>query len=217
LKPLSDPELLETAASPESPPGLLSGQGGTDGLCACGGGGGGGRGRSAVCTPLGPVSFLNSSLGSPKALAASLSLVAARREFTSLTKEGAVLTSSGLPCQGWDDFQGPGASPSGRCVERMWGGMRSHGRDLTPGRSRGEWGVESVVRRTFCMNRSRRRGPWTVCLSCLGERAARFVSPLCSPDGAVGLKEVSVPRSSRGLFGFRGRRPARPSERLFFF
>jgi hypothetical protein len=36
FKALSDPELLGTA-SLESPPGLLSGQGRTDGFCACGG------------------------------------------------------------------------------------------------------------------------------------------------------------------------------------
>jgi hypothetical protein len=37
FKVLSDPELLGRA-SLESPPGLLSGQGRTDGFCACGGG-----------------------------------------------------------------------------------------------------------------------------------------------------------------------------------
>jgi hypothetical protein len=56
----------------------------------------------------------SSSLGATMALATSLSLTAALCEFTRLTKEGAV-TSLGLPCQGSDDFHGPGASPRAHC------------------------------------------------------------------------------------------------------
>jgi hypothetical protein len=106
------------------------------------------------CTPLGLVSFFrylirarSSSLESTAAFAASVSLIAALREFTSLTKEGAAFTSSGLPYQGWDDFHGLGASPSGHCMERMWGGMRRHIQDLTSVGS--EVSVELVVRQTF--------------------------------------------------------------------